>query len=304
MTIAKNTYMDYKPAGQGAGVLPIVENLRVLEIGFGSGDLLNELCLKGNDVYGTDVGKSIIEKARTSGFKNVFHVDASEQSLPFDEDFFDAIYCYEVFEHLTNPHRLFFEIRRVLKPEHNLYFSVPTQEQTMGYGPCRHSFVYPGLLERKNLERFFMQMYFKTEHYEENAEGIIYHRNYILKNMKQPDKPDIMEVIIGDYSVPKLYEDILKASDMHVEIEREIAPYIEILEGAGRNKNWQMFNQTMNTVVSYYSNYYPLYIKLAEILELNGNHNGVKVVLERLREIPGTPEELINQIDNIMESNL
>ena len=304
MTIAKNTYMDYKPAGQGAGVLPIVENLRVLEIGFGSGDLLNELCLKGNDVYGTDVGKSIVEKARTSGFKNVFHVDASEQSLPFDEDFFDAIYCYEVFEHLTNPHRLFFEIRRVLKPEHNLYFSVPTQEQTMGYGPCRHSFVYPGLLERKNLERFFMQMYFKTEYYEENAEGIIYHRNYILKNMKQPDKPDIMEVIIGDYSVPKLYEDILKASDMHVEIEREIAPYIEILEGAGRNKNWQMFNQTMNTVVSYYSNYYPLYIKLAEILELNGNHDGVKVVLERLREIPGTPEELINQIDNIMESNL
>jgi len=304
MTIAKNTYMDYKPAGQGAGVLPIVENLRVLEIGFGSGDLLNELCLKGNDVYGTDVGKSIVEKARTSGFKNVFHVDASEQSLPFDEDFFDAIYCYEVFEHLTNPHRLFFEIRRVLKPQHNLYFSVPTQEQTMGYGPCRHSFVYPGLLERKNLERFFMQMYFKTEHYEENAEGIIYHRNYILKNMKQPDKPDIMEVIIGDYSVPKLYGDILKASDMHVEIEREIVPYIEILEGAGRNKNWQMFNQTMNTVVSYYSNYYPLYIKLAEILELNGNHDGVKVVLERLREIPGTPEELINQIDNIMESNL
>jgi ubiquinone/menaquinone biosynthesis C-methylase UbiE len=304
MTIAKNTYMDYKPAGQGAGVLPIVENLRVLEIGFGSGDLLNELCLKGNDVYGTDVGKSIVEKARTSGFKNVFHVDASEQSLPFDENFFDAIYCYEVFEHLTNPHRLFFEIRRVLKPEHNLYFSVPTQEKTMGYGPCRHSFVYPGLLERKNLERFFMQMYFKTEHYEENAEGIIYHRNYILKNMKQPDKPDIMKVIIGDYSVPTLYEDILKASDMHVEIEREIEPYIEILEEAGRNKNWQMFNQTMNTVVSYYSNYYPLYIKLAEILELNGNHDGVKVVLERLREIPGTPEELINQIDNIMESNL
>ncbi len=304
MTIAKNIYVDYKPAGQGAGVLPIVGNLRVLEIGFGSGDLLKELCLKGNDVYGTDVGKSIVEKARTSGFKNVFHVDVSEQSLPFDEDFFDAIYCYEVFEHLTNPHRLFFEIRRVLKPEHNLYFSVPIQEQTMGYGPCRHSFVYPGLLERKNLERFFMQMYFKTEYYEENTEGIIYHRNYILKNMKQPDKPDIMEVIIGDYSVPKLYGDILKASDMRVEIAREIAPYFEILEEAGRNKNWQMFNQTMNTVVSYYSNYYPLYIKLAEILELNGNHDGVKVVLERLREIPGTPEELINQIDNIMESNL
>ncbi len=300
MTIAKNTYVDYKPAGQGAGVLPIVGNLRVLEIGFGSGELLKELCLKGNDVYGTDVGQSIVEKARASGFKNVFHVDVSEQSLPFDEDFFDAIYCYEVFEHLSNPHRLFFEIRRVLKPEHNLYFSVPTQEQTMGYGPCRHSFVYPGLLERKNLERFFMQMYFKTEYYEENTEGIIYHRNYILKSIKKPDKPDIMEVIIGDYSVSKLYGDILKASDMRVEIEREIAPYFEILEDAGRNRNWNMFDQTMNIMLSYYSNYHPLYIKLAEILNLNGNHNGVKVVLERLREIPGTPKELIIQLGKIL----
>ncbi len=300
MTIAKSTYEDYKPAGQGSGVLPIVENLRVLEIGFGSGDLLKELRLKGNDVYGTDVGKSIIESAKTSGFKNVFHVDVSEQPLPFDEDFFDAIYCYEVFEHLTNPHRLFFEIRRVLKPEHNLYFSVPTQEQTMGYGPCRHSFVYPGLLERKNLERFFMQMYFKTEYYEENREGIIYHRNYILKNMKQPDKPDIMEVIIGDYSISNLYGDILNTSDMNLEIERDIEPYIAILEETGRNKNWNMFNQTMNIVVSCYSDYHPLYIKLAEILNLNGNHEGVKVVLERLRVLPGTPKELLNQLDKIL----
>ncbi len=301
MTIAKNTYVEYKPAGQGAGILPIVENLRVLEIGFGSGNLLKELCLKGNDVYGTDVGKSIVEKAKSLGFKNVTHVDVSEQSLPFNEDFFDAIYCYEVFEHLTNPHRLFFEIRRVLKPEHNLYFSVPTQEQTMGYGPCRHSFVYPGLLERENLERFFMQMYFKTEHYEENREDIMYHRNYILKNMKQPDKPDIMEVIIGDYSVQKLYGDILMASDMNEEIDREIAPYFELLERAGRDKNWMMFNQLMNMIVSYYPIYYPLYIKLAEILECNGEHNGVKVVLKRLRDVPGIPEELVNRLGEILK---
>ena len=85
--------------------------------------------------------------------------------------------------------------------------------------------------------------------------------------MKQPDKPDIMEVIIGDYSVQKLYGDILMASDMNEETEREIAPYFELLEDAGRNKNWKIFNQVMNLVVSYYPNYYPLYIKLAEILE-------------------------------------
>ncbi len=302
MTFAKTIYKNYIPAGQYKGVLPIVENSRVLEIGFGSGTLLKELSLKGNDVYGTDVGKNIVENAKSAGFTNVFLLDASEQSMPFDDNFFDVIYCYEVFEHLTNPHRLFFEIRRILKPEHCLYFSVPTQEQTMGYGPSRHSFVYPGLLERKNLERFFLQMYFKIEYYRENNTGIIYHRNYILKNMKQPDLPDIVEVITGDYSVSQLYGDILEKSDMQVEIEREIEPYITILEKIAKERNWKLFGQTTNIILPFFSHYYPLYIRLAKILYNNGNLKGAKLVLERLCETPNIPDDVSDQVATMISN--
>ncbi|MCL2457582.1 MAG: hypothetical protein FWF31_01780 [Desulfobulbus sp.] len=40
MTIATSVYRNYSPAGQGIGVMPLVENARVLAIDFGSGDLL------------------------------------------------------------------------------------------------------------------------------------------------------------------------------------------------------------------------------------------------------------------------
>lgn len=299
MSIAKNTYKYYVPAGQDAGVLPLVENSTVLEVGFGSGKLLRELCLKGNDVYGTDVGKDIVEKAKGNGLKNVYLVDSNEQSMPFDDDFFDAVYCYEVFEHLTNPYKLFFEIRRILKPSNNLYFSVPTQEHTMGYGPNRHSFVYPGLLERKNLERFFMQMYFKIEYYKENNTGIIYHRNYILKSMKQLGLPDIMEVIIGDYSVSQLYGAIIQQADLQIEIKRESGPYVYYLEHVAKKNNWDLFEQTINIFLPLYKDYLSLYIYMAGILFKKGYFKGAELILIRsqgIQDIPESESEKINKM--------
>ena len=100
MTIAKKTYESYKPAGLETGRFPLVGNCRVLEIGFGSGVLLKALIEKGNDAYGVDVGAEIVEKAREAGLKNVELADISEEPLPYKDDFFDAVYCYEVFEHL------------------------------------------------------------------------------------------------------------------------------------------------------------------------------------------------------------
>lgn len=302
MTSAKDIYINYIPAGQDVGVLPLVENSTVLEIGFGSGKLLRELCLKGNDVYGTDVGKDIVEKAKDNGLKNVYLVDSNEQRMPFDDDFFDAVYCYEVFEHLTNPYRLFFEIRRILKPNHNIYFSVPTQEHTMGYGPNRHSFVYPGLLERKNLERYFMQMYFKIEYYKENTTGIIHHRNYILKNMKQLDLPDIMKVIIGDYSVSQLYGAILQQTDLQIEIEREIEPYVYCLELIAKNNNWTLFEQTINILLPLHKDYLPEYVTLAETLFNKGYFKGAESILLRSQGIQNIPDAVSQRINKMILS--
>lgn len=265
MTTAKDTYKNYKGGGVLTGEWPLVENLRVLEIGIGTGDLLKALKEKENDVYGVDIGEEIISKSKSSGFKNVWLLDVSEEPLPFEDDFFDAVYCYEVFEHLTNPHRMFSEIRRVLKPGALLYFSAPTQEKTMGYGPLRHSFVYPGLLLKENLERFFMQMYFKIKKQIESNSILLVGRSYILKNMKSGGKPDIVEVIIGDYSVKELYGDILEKDALSNEIEKETGAYFKLAEAFMQTGDWEKLDDLLTILLNYYSDYFPMYLRLAEL---------------------------------------
>lgn len=225
-SVAHATYEKYRPSGVDQGCFEHICHGRVLEIGFGSGTLLKSLQEAGNEVHGVDAGRDIVDQARTQGF-NVSLVDVSEQDLPFGTDHFDAVYCYETFEHLTNPHRMVSEVRRVLKPGGAFYFSVPTQEETMGYGANRHAFVYPGLLEKKNLERFLMQMYFRVNKEYEMNTGLIVHRFYGLTNCKREDLPDIMEVIVGDYRVSELYKHVLTLERLQEEVQTEIDGYMK-----------------------------------------------------------------------------
>lgn len=293
VTLAKNAYQDYDPSGMDAGKLPLVENVRVLEIGFGSGALLDALRARGNELYGVDAGEEIVRKARERGHENLYHLDISEEPLPFEDDFFDAVYAYEVFEHLTNPHRMFHEVRRVLKPERSLYFSVPTQEDTMGYGPGRHSFVYPGLLERANLERFFMQMYFRVEKLVEDEPALITHRSYILRNMKRPGLPDIVEVVAGDHSVHKLYGHMLTESEIQEEIGRDVAPYLALAERRIAARDWESLDKLLNVIEAFYPGYHPAYFALAETLAKHGEKETALAILRAFVSNPNLPREVI-----------
>lgn len=51
-------------------------------------------------------------------------VDAN-QLLPFDDNYFDLIWCSEVIEHLENPRAVINEFKRVLKPTGQAIFTTP-----------------------------------------------------------------------------------------------------------------------------------------------------------------------------------
>ena len=305
MTLGKDVYEHYSPAGKGKGVLPLVTGCKVLEIGFGACDLMKALAARSNDVYGVDCGCDLVENAKKLGFTNVFHLDISEEPLPFQNDFFDAVYCYEVFEHLTNPHRLFYEIRRVLKPGRQLFFSVPAQEIDMGYGIQRHTFVYPGLLEKPNLERFFMQMYFAIEQaIEPGPTDWLLGRNYVLTNCKNDALPDVVKVITQNVSVIDLYGGVLSPESLEREIKHELVPYALMLEEFAKFNLGPSFSAILAFVVQHYPHASAFYLESAQHLLALGFPLPAKDVLAAYLAQDTPPEPTMRQIKSLLQQIL
>jgi SAM-dependent methyltransferase len=82
------------------------ENTKILDLGSEAGSniytVLRGTPVKPENVYIADIDSSLIEKgARTYGFIPVL-INESGQ-LPFDDGFFDIVYCSSVIEHVTVP---------------------------------------------------------------------------------------------------------------------------------------------------------------------------------------------------------
>lgn len=86
---------------------------KVLEIGFGSGEILQELVLMGFRVRGSESSWKMISQARDKGFV----VSHSEDTKL---EWADIMLCFEVIEHLEDPHSL---LRRF--KGHTLFMSTP-----------------------------------------------------------------------------------------------------------------------------------------------------------------------------------
>jgi len=69
--------------------------------------ILNIGC--GSDIYGTH----FLDKYPSR--KEVIRCDFDEEKLPFPNNYFDEVYCKNVFEHVTNLGFIFGEIHRILK---------------------------------------------------------------------------------------------------------------------------------------------------------------------------------------------
>ena len=89
---------------------------RLLDIGCGDGTFSALLKDFSDEVYGVDIAKTAVELARKKGIK-CFKVNVDIEVLPFDDCYFDGVFCGEVIEHLYDPDHLLDEIYRVLAPE-------------------------------------------------------------------------------------------------------------------------------------------------------------------------------------------
>lgn len=98
---------------------------RVLDAGCGVGWgslLLHEAGAAG--VTGVDISDEALADAAARA-PDVGFVRADLQALPFGDDAFDLVTCFEAIEHVADPHRALDELRRVLAPTGILLVSSP-----------------------------------------------------------------------------------------------------------------------------------------------------------------------------------
>ena len=95
------------------GRFDLKDDQKLLELGCGRGDFLNEFMKKNLKVYGVDLSNYSQNFFPEINFKKV---DLTKDPLPFEDNFFDVIYSKSLIEHFYYPDILFQEAYRVLKP--------------------------------------------------------------------------------------------------------------------------------------------------------------------------------------------
>lgn len=96
-------------------------NSKILDIGCGHSDYLQQILKPETDTYGLDIDEYALAKNTLIKHKVVGSVEA----MPFADNFFDIVIMAWVMEHLENPNKAFMEIFRVLKPGGQLIFLAP-----------------------------------------------------------------------------------------------------------------------------------------------------------------------------------
>lgn len=160
--IKKNLFQKYWHYKRFMKVLEVVRAVEgpFLDLGCHSGTFTEKILkkIKSKKVYGVDISKNAIDLIRKRIPYGDFRV-ADAANLPYKNDFFDAVFCLEMLEHVDNPESVLSEIQRVLKKGGYCVILVPTDNTlfklvwfiwTLYYPVWRHAHVQS--YQKENLE--------------------------------------------------------------------------------------------------------------------------------------------------------
>ncbi len=101
------------------------ENALVLDIGCGTGRLLDRIAAKFPTVkgIGLDLSPLMLRRARAENrfHKRLIFVSGNTESLSFAEEQFDAVFCTMSFLHYPHPEQVFEQVSRVLAHKGRFY---------------------------------------------------------------------------------------------------------------------------------------------------------------------------------------
>ncbi len=100
---------------------PRLERMKILDIGCGTGELVIRMNLAGHQAYGIDVHRDHLNMAKIlaseNGLSSELFIYNDKQYLPFEDNEFDLITSFSVFEHLDDKvlHWMIPELNRICK---------------------------------------------------------------------------------------------------------------------------------------------------------------------------------------------
>lgn len=102
---------------------PADKKLRILEIGCGTGEVLNLLSSFG-DVTGMDISEEAVQASQDRGF-DVIQGDVNTMDLSSHEDTYDLVLALDVLEHIRDDMETLRRVRKMLKPGGHFFVTVP-----------------------------------------------------------------------------------------------------------------------------------------------------------------------------------
>jgi ubiquinone/menaquinone biosynthesis C-methylase UbiE len=98
----------------------------ILEIGSGTGALLNRLRTQGHRIQGVDVNGRLIDEGR-AWFPDLPVQQVAGTALPFPDQSFDIVMSFDVLEHIPDTDAHLREVRRVLRPGGSYLLQTPNK---------------------------------------------------------------------------------------------------------------------------------------------------------------------------------
>lgn len=97
---------------------------KLLDVGCGDGNVSQLYKNKSKEVFGIDISKTALEKAKQRGIQT-FIQDLNSLPLCFEDEYFDHIILTDVIEHVLNPIELLKESKRILKHSGTVIITTP-----------------------------------------------------------------------------------------------------------------------------------------------------------------------------------
>jgi 2-polyprenyl-3-methyl-5-hydroxy-6-metoxy-1,4-benzoquinol methylase len=101
---------------------------RILDVGCGGGYLTEcfPFYFKDSKIFGCDVSSTAIKYAKKYGTKKVTY-KVMNKKLPYPSNYFDAITCLDVMEHIPDVNYFISEVKRVLKKDGVFFGAIPCE---------------------------------------------------------------------------------------------------------------------------------------------------------------------------------